>query len=93
MIKMGGSAAQNMVQSDASNHVHLEIPTSRVSVATVWFSSFFHFFISFFVIENAGINVTINNTKNGNKHSPTSYLLNKLKFIQIHAANLEILKE
>jgi hypothetical protein len=26
---MGGSAAQNMMQTDASNYVHLTIPTSR----------------------------------------------------------------
>ena len=33
------------------------------------------------------------NTNNDVKHCPTSYLLDKKIFIQIHAANLEILKE
>ena len=33
------------------------------------------------------------NTINNGKHCPTSYLADKKRFIQIHAANLEILKE
>ena len=33
------------------------------------------------------------NTSNDGKHCPTLYLLDKKRFIEIHAANLEILKE
>jgi hypothetical protein len=60
--------------------------------SVAWFGLVFHWlFIGFFVIENALINITTQVIMA--KHSPTAYLSDKKRFIQIHAANLEILKE
>ena len=60
------------------------------SVATVRFGFFSVFHRLFRCRECSNRYDNINNDV---KHCPTSYLLDKKRFIQIHAANLEILKE
>ena len=60
------------------------------SVATVRFG-FFSVFRRLFRYRECSNRY--DNTNNDGKHCPTSYLSYKKRFIQIHAANLEILKE
>ena len=70
--------------------VSLVVQVCLGSVATVWFG-FFSVFRRLFCYRECSNRH--NNTSNDGKHCPTLYLSDKKRFIQIHAANLEILKE